>query len=72
MKDILKALESNEVQLEINVDVSLGWRLPPKDTEERMQRHEINRALAKIGKELEQAIKAKVLEAIEDKRESKS
>lgn len=70
MKNIIESIKSGEVSLEIDIYVGLGWRLSPKNTEERMQRDHTNLVLKKMGKDLEKTIEAKIIASIKTKGEN--
>ncbi len=62
-------LKDNDANLVVSLTCHIDWRLPPKDTEEKMYRETCDRALAKIAYELQESVGHTFLAVIRLKKE---
>jgi len=65
----LQSIADDEAELAIRIEAYISWKLPPKDTEERMLRESADRAIARIAYEFQETMGNIILSVIKLERE---
>lgn len=67
---IHQTLETNAAELRVDVNCQIVWRTPPKNTEDRMLRGQMNLALQQIAFDMKESVGHTILNVVKIKGES--